>query len=70
MRLLISFVTRIVPRHQLQRVAHLALQLCSPFLRGSRFEDPINGRRYRNFLSYGRGDRSRPNAFFGTPPPP
>ena len=62
MRQLISFVTRIVPRHQLQRVAHLALQLCSPFLRGSRFEDPINGRRYRKFLSYGRGDRSRPNA--------
>ena len=62
MRALISFVTRFVPRHQLQRVAHLALQLCSPFLRGQRYEDPINGKRYRKFLSYGRGNRSRPNA--------
>ncbi len=62
MRALISFVTRLVPRHQLQRVAHLALQLCSPFLRGQRYEDPINGKRYRKFLSYGRGSRSRPNA--------
>lgn len=62
MRVLISFVTRFVPRHQLQRVAHIALQACSPFLRGQRFEDPINGKRYRKFLSYGRGARSRPNA--------
>ena len=62
MRALISFVTRFVPRHLLQRVAHLALQAISPFYWGKRFEDPINGRTYRRFLSYGRGDRTRPNA--------
>ncbi len=62
MRALISFVTRFIPRHLLQRVAHIALQVLSPFYRGSRFEDPINGVRYRKLLSYGRGDRSRPNA--------
>ena len=62
MRALISFVIRFVPRHLLQRVAHLALQVISPFFRGSRYEDPINGRTYRKFLSYGRGDRTRPNA--------
>ena len=62
MRALISFVTRFVPRHLLQRVAHIALQAISPFYWGKRFEDPINGRTYRRFLSYGRGDRTRPNA--------
>ena len=62
MRALISLVTRFVPRHLLQRVAHLALQAISPFYWGKRFEDPINGRTYRRFLSYGRGDRTRPNA--------
>ena len=62
MRALISFVTRFVPRHLLQRVAHFALQAISPFYWGKRFEDPINGRTYRRFLSYGRGDRTRPNA--------
>ena len=63
MRALISFVTRFVPRHQLQRVAHIGLQMVSPFFRGSRYEDPINGRRYWKFLSYGRMERSRPNAW-------
>jgi SAM-dependent methyltransferase len=62
MRALISFVTRFIPRHLLQRVAHIALQLISPFYWGSRFEDPINGKKYRKLLSYGRADRSRPNA--------
>lgn len=62
MRALISFVTRFVPRHILQRVAHLGLQALSPLYRGSRFEDPINGKTYRKLLSYGRGDRTRPNA--------
>ena len=33
-----------------------------PVFRGSRYEDPINGRTYRKFLSYGRADRTRPNA--------
>lgn len=62
MRALISFITRFVPRHLLQRFAHLALQMVSPFYRGQKFEDPINGRMYRKLLSYGRADRSRPNA--------
>ena len=62
MRALISFVTRFIPRHLLQRVAHIALQLVSPFYWGGRFEDPINGKKYRKLLSYGRADRSRPNA--------
>ena len=62
MRALISFVTRFVPRHLLQRVAHLVLQILSPLYWGNTFEDPINGRGYRKLLSYGRADRSRPNA--------
>ena len=61
-----DFVTRFVPRHLLQRVAHLALQAISRFS-GDRYEDPINGKTYRKFLSYGRGDRTRPNAWRPTP---
>jgi len=62
MRALISLITRFVPRHLLQRVAHIGLQLISPFYWGNRFEDPINGKTYRKLLSYGRGGRSRANA--------
>jgi hypothetical protein len=54
MRGIISFITRKVPRHILQRVAHLAMILISPFYRGNRFEDPIDGRTYRRLLPYGQ----------------
>ena len=62
MRALISFVTRFVPRHILQRVAREQLQALSPLYRAALSMDPINGKTYRKLLSYGRGDRTRPNA--------
>lgn len=54
MRGIISFITRKVPRHILQRVAHLVMIIISPFYRGNRFEDPIDGRTYRRLLPYGQ----------------
>jgi hypothetical protein len=51
---LISFITRKVPRHILQRVAHIAMIIVSPFYRGRRFQDPIDGRTYRRLLPYGQ----------------
>ncbi|MFT4683177.1 MAG: hypothetical protein ACJAU0_001804 [Flavobacteriales bacterium] len=54
MNKIISFVTRFIPRHLLQRVAHLFLQVLSIFYRGNKIEDPINGITYRKILPYGR----------------
>ncbi|MBI1268199.1 MAG: methyltransferase domain-containing protein [Cryomorphaceae bacterium] len=54
MNTLISIVTRFVPRHYLQQVAHLGLRLISPFYFGNNIEDPINGKTYRKILPYGR----------------
>ena len=61
MKLLISFATRFIPRHYLQKVSHLFLLLIAPFYKGNKFEDPIDGKTYRKFLPYGRLD-SRKNA--------
>ena len=61
MKLLISIATRVIPRHYLQHVSHFFLQIFSLFLRGNRFEDPINGITYRKLLPYGRL-KSRENA--------
>ncbi len=61
MKRIIAFATRFIPRHTLQRFAHLVLRMLSVFYRGSRFEDPITGIRYRKLLPYGR-IKSRPNA--------
>ena len=54
MKLLISIATRIIPRHYLQHVSHFFLRNFSLFLRGNKFEDPINGKTYRKLLPYGR----------------
>ena len=54
MKLIISLATRILPRHYLQYISHFFLQIFSFFLRGNRFEDPINGMTYRRLLPYGR----------------
>lgn len=54
MKWIIGFVTRNVPRHILQKVAHWAMILISPFFRGNAFEDPIDGKKYRKLLPYGQ----------------
>lgn len=54
MNKIISFVTRFIPRHILQKVAHFFLRILSLFYRGNNIEDPINGITYRKILPYGR----------------
>lgn len=61
MKLIISIVTRLIPRHYLHRVSHFFLRIISLFYRGNNFEDPINGKTYRKLLPYGRL-QSRENA--------
>lgn len=61
MKFIISIVTRMIPRHYLHRVSHFFLRIISWFYRGNNYEDPINGKRYRKLLPYGRID-SRENA--------
>ena len=61
MKLIISLATRLLPRHYLQHVSHFFLRIFSLFLRGDKFEDPINGIKYRKLLPYGRL-KSRENA--------
>ncbi|MFT4659940.1 MAG: SAM-dependent methyltransferase [Patiriisocius sp.] len=56
MRKIIQFFVKHVPRHQLHKIAHFAMILVSPFYRGSNFEDPINGKKYRKMFSYGRNN--------------
>lgn len=61
MKIIISIATRIIPRHYLQHVSHFFLKILSYFMRGNKFEDPINGIKYNKLLPYGR-IKSRENA--------
>ena len=61
MRYLISWATRFIPRHILQRVAAAALRIIGIFYLGHRYQDPISGKCYRKLLPYGRL-KTRPNA--------
>jgi len=51
---IIGFFSRYIPRHIQQVFAHKILVLISPFYRGNKFEDPIDGNRYRKLLPYGQ----------------
>ena len=61
MKLIISLATRLIPRHYLQHISHFFLKILSFFMRGNKYEDPINGKTYRRLLPYGR-IKSRENA--------
>lgn len=61
MKRLIGFFSRWIPRHIQQIIAHRILMLISPFFRGNRFEDPIDGKTYRKMLPYGQVNK-RENA--------
>lgn len=54
MKKIISFFLRYIPRHHLHRISHFFMILISPFYRGNKFEDPIDGKTYRKLLPYGR----------------
>jgi SAM-dependent methyltransferase len=58
---IIALLTRFIPRTVLQSGAHLVLKSFSWVYAGNNFEDPIDGRKYRKLLPYGRV-RTRMNA--------
>ncbi|MDI3526781.1 MAG: hypothetical protein PWR03_964 [Tenuifilum sp.] len=51
---LVSFITRFIPRHYLQHVASFFMKILGLFYRGKKFQDPIDGVKYRKLLPYGR----------------
>lgn len=44
------------------RMSYVSRLFLPLFLRGNKFEDPIDGRKYRKLLPYGYGKHQRPNA--------
>jgi len=54
MKTLIAFFSRYIPRHIQQQFAHFILTILSPFFRGNKYEDPIDGNTYRKLLPYGQ----------------
>tara|TARA_B100000787_G_scaffold145471_1_gene115678 strand:+ start:17959 stop:18723 length:765 start_codon:yes stop_codon:yes gene_type:complete len=54
MKSILSLILKIIPRHWLHIVGPFFLKILSLFLRGNKFEDPINGKTYRKLLPYGR----------------
>jgi len=58
---LVAWTTRYIPRPWLHRIARIAGRCISIFLRGKRYEDPIDGYCYRKLLPYGRLEK-RENA--------
>ncbi len=58
---IIALLTRFIPRTVLQRGAHLGLRAFCWIYYGSKYEDPIDGKKYRKLLPYGRV-RTRSNA--------
>ncbi|MDA3868252.1 MAG: class I SAM-dependent methyltransferase [Salinivirgaceae bacterium] len=61
MQKIIQLITRFIPRETQQRIAHFFLRIVSIFYRGNTYQDPINNKRYRKLLPYGRIN-ARPNA--------
>jgi SAM-dependent methyltransferase len=59
MKWIISLITKLIPRHVLQKMAHTAMIIISPFYRGNKFEDPIDGVSYRKLLPYGQLKRRK-----------
>lgn len=61
MKKIISFVIRKIPRKYLQIISPLALKIISLFYIGNNVQCPISGKKYRQFLPYGRNP-ARANA--------
>lgn len=59
---LFRFVLNNIPRPLLIRLSYVSRLFLPYFLKGNKFEDPIDGKRYRKLLPYGYGKHQRPNA--------
>ncbi len=57
-----SWALNRIPRPLLIRLSYLVRPFLASFYKGNRFEDPIDGRKYRKLLPYGYEGRQRENA--------
>lgn len=57
-----KFALNTIPRPWLIRLSYAAAPVLALFYKGDRFQDPIDGRRYRKLLPYGYKGRQRENA--------
>lgn len=57
-----SWALNRIPRPLLIRLSYWVRPFLALYYRGNRFEDPIDGRRYRKLMPYGYEGRQRPNA--------
>ncbi|RMB56344.1 SAM-dependent methyltransferase [Dokdonia sinensis] len=55
MKRIFKFFLNAIPRPLLIRLSYVARPLLAFFLKGNRYEDPIDGRTFRKFLPYGYG---------------
>lgn len=53
MERLFKFILNLFPRPLLIKLSYLARPLLAYFMKGNRYQDPIDGRRFRSFLPYG-----------------
>ena len=56
------FALKAIPRPVLIRLSYLARPVLAGFYGGDKYEDPIDGRKYRKMLPYGYEGRQRENA--------
>ncbi len=55
MKKIFKFFLNAIPRPLLIRLSYVARPILALFLKGDRYEDPIDGRTFRKFLPYGYG---------------
>ena len=53
MKSIFKFILNIIPRPLLIRLSYVARPILAFFLKGNRFTDPIDGKSFKSFLSYG-----------------
>jgi len=53
MKRIFKFFLNIIPRPLLIKLSYLARPLLALWMRGDRYKDPIDGKRFRSFLPYG-----------------
>ena len=55
MKRIFKFILNTIPRPLLIRLSYIARPVFAFFLRGDTFTDPIDGKSFKSFLSYGYG---------------
>ena len=57
MKKLFKIILKIIPRPLLIRLSYIARPVLAFFLKGDKFTDPIDGKRFKAFLPYGYGNQ-------------